>query len=96
MDEMQTHPLYAKYPAQGVENLGAMEGYFDNLDMFCACAYDRKAGTPALSTDESDNGLFIWSKVSMEGTRKKGGDLELVQLGCSCLPVGIHVPPSPL
>ena len=41
-DEMRKHPLYAKYPVHGVETIGAWEGYFENLDMYCGMAFDVK------------------------------------------------------
>ena len=78
-DEMRVHPLYAAYPARGVENLGAREGYFDNLDMCCALAFDRKSDVMPLLSD-SDDGLFVWSKESMDELKKRGGDLKTVQL----------------
>ena len=33
MEEMIMHHFYCKYPKRGVENVGAPEGYFDNLWM---------------------------------------------------------------
>ena len=39
---MKIHPLYAKHFAQGVDNFGAREGYFDNLIMYCGMAFDAK------------------------------------------------------
>ena len=41
-DEMRKHSLHAKYPVHGVETIGAWEGYFENLDMYCGMAFDVK------------------------------------------------------
>ena len=40
LDEMRLHQFYRWYPVEGVENLGARRGYFDNLVMYVAMAYD--------------------------------------------------------
>ena len=77
---MREHPLYAKYPSDGVENLGAREGYFENLDMYCALAFDRKSDVSPLLADQSNNGLFVWSEEGMDELKKRGGDLKSAQL----------------
>ena len=76
---MRVHPFYAKYPTRGVSNLGAREGYFDNMDMFCAFGFDWSSDVSPL-TDDSVAGLFTWSKESMNEMKARGGDLISVQL----------------
>ena len=79
-DEMRNHPLYAKYPARGCDNIGAREGYFDNLDMYCGMAFDTKEDVKSLCSYGADDSLFVWSKESMNELKKKGGKLQTLQL----------------
>merc|ERR1711862_776728 len=45
----------------GVDNIGARSGYFENLDTYCAMAYDKsKSIAPLCSRGERDS-LFVWS-----------------------------------
>ena len=77
---MRTGELYRKYPKRGVENLGAREGYFDNLDMYCGLAFDRSKDTSALCDDEASGGLFVWSEEAVNELKNRGRDLKKLQL----------------
>mmetsp|Transcript_9859 Transcript_9859/g.17267 ORF Transcript_9859/g.17267 Transcript_9859/m.17267 type:complete len:268 (+) Transcript_9859:1034-1837(+) len=79
-DEMRKHPLYAKYPAFGVSNLGGRKGYFDNLIMYCGMAYDKKGDVSKLCSTNSESSLLVWSEEAMEEIRKKGGNPRKHQL----------------
>jgi len=79
-DEMRKHPLYARYPAFGVDNVGAREGYFENLDMYCAMSFHSKSDVTALCSHDLENSLFVWSGETMEEIKKKGGVLQKHQL----------------
>ena len=77
---MRVHRFYREYPASGVENLGAHEGNFDNLVMYCGMAYNKKMDTtPVLSQGATDS-LFVWSNEVICELKKKGGDLKKFQL----------------
>jgi len=79
---MRIHPFYHKYPRKGVDNIGAPEGYFDNLGMYCGMAFDSKGDKTPLSlcSDGKDNSLFIWSRERMYVLKKKDAKLDSFQL----------------
>ena len=77
---MQELPLYREYPSQGVENLGAREGYFDHLAMYCGMAYDKKGNVKPLCSNGANDSLFVWSNESIDQLKKRGGDLKKLQL----------------
>ncbi|KAL7536826.1 LOW QUALITY PROTEIN: hypothetical protein ACHAXR_007426 [Thalassiosira sp. AJA248-18] len=79
-DQMRVHRFYRDYPARGVENLGAPEGHFENLVMYCGMAYDKKCDVKALCSDAVNDGLFVWSLESISEMKRKGGDLKEHQL----------------
>ena len=58
-DEMRNHPLYQYYPVKGVPNLGAREGYFENLAMYCGMAYDANDNLEPRCSDGVDNSLLV-------------------------------------
>lgn len=72
-DKMCVHPFYAKYLSWGAENLRAREGYFENLDMFCALAFDRQCDVSVLVANQGGVSLFIWNEESMGETKKRVG-----------------------
>ena len=75
-DEMREHRLYREYPALGVSNLGATEGNFDSLVMYCGMAYDKKESvTPLFSQNEGES-LFVWSKEAINELKKREAILE--------------------
>ncbi len=61
-DEMRKHPFYSKYSMEGVENVGAPRGYFNNLNMYCGMAFDVKSDVTPLCILGSSDCLFVWSK----------------------------------
>ena len=79
-DQMRGHRLYREYPSRGVENLGALEGYFENLVVYCGMAYDKQSDLTALCSDGGNESLFVWSKESISELKRKGGDLHKLQL----------------
>ena len=42
LDQMRKHRFYQQYPAKGEKKLGEIEGYFENLEVYCGMAFDRK------------------------------------------------------
>ena len=62
---MRIHRLYSEYPASGVANLGAGEGCFESLQMYCGMAYDKGSDTSALHSDGEAGSLFVWSKQTI-------------------------------
>ncbi len=40
--------FYAKYPMEGVENVGVPRGYFDSLNMYCWMDFDVKSDVTPL------------------------------------------------
>mmetsp|Transcript_22611 Transcript_22611/g.34254 ORF Transcript_22611/g.34254 Transcript_22611/m.34254 type:complete len:444 (-) Transcript_22611:16-1347(-) len=79
-DQMREHPLYAKYPAKDVENLGSPEGIFNDLLIYCGMAFDSKASVSSLCSHGKSDSLFVWDKEVMDELKKKGGQVRKVQL----------------
>ena len=77
---MRVHRFYREYPASGVENLGAHEGNFDNLVMYCGMAYNKKMDTTPVRSQGSTDSLFVWSDEVICELKKKGGDLKSLSL----------------
>lgn len=77
---MKIHPLYAKHFAQGVDNFGAREGYFDNLIMYCGMAFDAKKEVSPLYSHSVESSLYSWSKDSINELGKKGGKIQTHRL----------------
>ena len=73
-DHMRMHRLYREYPAKGFSNLGAAEGTFDNLVMYCGMAYNKKGNTEPLRSVGAAKSMYIWSKEVTDELNKKGGD----------------------
>ena len=78
-DQMRIHPLYRKYPSREVANLGAREGYWHNLNMYCAMAYNKVSDLSPLYSQDQNDSLFVWSKETMCELVKKGGDVKKIQ-----------------
>jgi ribosomal protein L15 len=78
--EMRKHRFYASYPTKGVTNLGAIKGYFDNLEMFCGMAFDVKQCVTPLCSNGADDSVFIWSTLTIDELKKKEGNLQKYQL----------------
>eukprot|EP00986_Skeletonema_menzelii_P009304 scaffold4187_cov135-Skeletonema_menzelii.AAC.10 len=80
-DQMRLHPLYAKYPAKDVENLGSAEGVFDDLSVYCGMAFDSKCSMATnICSQGKTHSLFVWNKEVMDELKMKGGQLRKVQL----------------
>ena len=79
-DQMRKNPLYQLYPVKGVKNIVGEGGYFGNLDMYCGMAFDKKEDVAPLCSDGADNSVFVWSKQSINELKKKGDNLQKVQL----------------
>ena len=47
---------------EGGENLGEIEGYFENLEVYCGMAFDRKEDVTPLFSEGAENSLFVWIK----------------------------------
>ena len=80
MEEMRMHPLYSKYPKRGVENVGAPEGYFDNLWMYCGMAFDANGIIAPLCSDNEEDSIFVWSSKSIDELKKREGKMQTLQL----------------
>ena len=63
-----------------MDNIGAPEGYFDNLGMYCGMAFDSKGNTTPLCSDGKEDSLFIRNRETMDVLKKKDGKLETLQL----------------
>ena len=77
-DQMRMHRLYREYPARGFNSIGAAEGTFDNLAMYCGMAYDKGGNTGPLTSVGAANSLYVWSKDATNELNKKG-DLSKLQ-----------------
>lgn len=80
IDMMCDHPLYQLYPAKGFPNLGAQEGYFENLVVYCGMAYDSKDDLEPLLSTSQDDSLLVWSEETMGELKKRNGNLRRLQL----------------
>ena len=59
---MRKHRYYQKYLARGVENIGAVRGYFGDIEVYCGMGFDREEDVSPLCLVNSDKNLFAWSK----------------------------------
>ena len=75
IEEMKKHPLYQKYPASYVPNLGGSRGFFENIVPYrgffenivpyAAMAFDKKdekSVAPLCSEGEVDS-PFVWAEA---------------------------------
>ena len=67
---MIIHPLYQYFPAMGVDNIGARQGYFKNLDTFCPMAFDKSESVSSLCSRDKDDSLFVWSDQTIDELKK--------------------------
>lgn len=58
-DQMIIHCLYREYPTSGVSNLGATEGCFESLQMYCGVVYDKRRDTSPLRSEGATDSLFV-------------------------------------
>ena len=65
------HRLYREYPARGFNSIGAAEGTFDNLAMYCGMAYDKGGNTGPLTSAGAANSLYVWIKEVTDELNKK-------------------------
>ena len=76
---MRKHPVYQKYPAEGVPNLGVRRGYFENIVPYVAMAFDKKdeKSVKPLCSNGNAGSLFVLSDRTMSWLKhyadKKGG-----------------------
>ena len=77
---MRKHRFYQEYPAEGVENIGEMGGYFDNLEMYCGMAFNRQGDVSPLCSEGAASSLFVWSTQSIEQLKRREGTLKDGQL----------------
>lgn len=77
---MRTSRFYRENPARGVPNLGGVDGYFENLDMYCALAFDRKDDLSPFCPNEDDDSLFVWSRDTLKELNKRSRPLKEKQL----------------
>jgi len=80
IDEMRGLEFYRKYPARGVPNLGGRKGYFDNLVMYCALAFNRTDDLSDFCPKEADEDYFVWSQGTIAELIKRSSPLEHLQL----------------
>jgi len=78
--EMEKHKFYQCYPTRGVENLGGQKGYFEDLDMYCALAFDRASNLEDFCPKEEDDSLFVWSNETMKSLTRYSGTMKDKQL----------------
>ena len=72
--------FYQLYPAKGFPNLGSRDGYWDHLTMYCALGFDKKGDVSPLYDCSKDDGLFVWSKESIDELSRRGDSLQKLQL----------------
>ena len=72
MTEMRKSRFYRYYPSMNAAyNFGRIRnGYFEDLDMYCAMAFDLRNVYQICSVD-GDDSLFVWSKQVMDFLEKK-------------------------
>ena len=39
-----------KYPARGVENIGGVQGYFEDVEIYCGMGFDREEDVSPLTS----------------------------------------------
>jgi hypothetical protein len=80
VDQMRKHRFYQEYPAKGVENIGGIGGYHDNLLVYCGMAFDRAEDVSPLCSDGTENSLFVWTNTCTDILKQREGTLEDSQL----------------
>ena len=80
-DEMRHSKFYRSYPAREVAIDGVREGYFENLQMYCAMAFNSSLTDGSLEPiyNHSDSGVFVWTDQAMSELMKKEDDLQKLQ-----------------
>ena len=73
-DQMRKHRYYQQYPSRGVEHIGGVRGYFEDLEIYCGMGFDRKEDVSPLYLVDSNKSLFVWSKKTLQELRKKDKD----------------------
>ena len=63
-----------------MENIGGVGGFFEDLEVFCGMAFDRKGDVSPLCLVDADNSLFVGSKQTTEELKRKDGTLRDEQL----------------
>ena len=80
INQMREHRFYREYPAKGVANIGGEEGCFENLEVYCGMAYDKKESVASLCSDGADESLLVWNKETVAILKERKGDLKENQL----------------
>ena len=65
---------------QGVDNIGAQEGYFDILVMYYRMVFDEKRDVYPLYSHDVESSLYSCSKDSIYELEKKGGKIQTHKL----------------
>ena len=79
-DEMREHRIYREHPAIRVENLGVSEGNFNNLNMHCQMAYNKKGDNIRLITQDANNSLCVCSNETLKELQSKSEEQKKLQL----------------
>merc|ERR1712176_257706 len=74
MEEMMKHRLYQLFPSREVKNIGARRGYFENLDTYCAMAYDKSESVAPLCSRGERDSLFVWSDRTIKELERYAKD----------------------
>ena len=80
LEEMKKSKLYRLYPGRMAANLGARDGYFDELDTYCGMAFDRTNDVEALCSVNKEDSLLVWSERTIKELEAKGESPHKVQL----------------
>ena len=80
MDQIRKHRFYQEYPAKGVKHIGGIEGYFDDLEVYCGMAFDRTKDVEPLCLEGAENSLFVWDKGCIDILKLRDCSLQDDQL----------------
>ena len=65
---------------RGVENIGGVRGYFEDVETYCRMDFDRGEDVSPLCLIDSGKSLFAWSNKTVEELRKRDEDQRNKQL----------------
>ena len=80
LDQMRKHQFYQQYPAKGEKNFGEIEGYFENIEVYCGMEFDRKEDFTPLCSEGAENSLFVWIKDCITILKQRYCSLQESQL----------------
>ena len=61
-------------------NIGGEEGCFENLEVYCGMAFDKKENVTSLCSDGEDDSLLVWNKETIAILKQRKGSLKENQL----------------